>query len=649
MPYSCAFSTMKSLVLGFYLAGMLFPGVFSGPIETTRGLLAPQTTAPPPPGSGDSSTQDTSRLDQLDAPGSSSLPGALLSRSKSGRSGKGSVRDVSVSCRESEMVVRVRKDFYGFGYRDARLTLGPDCQPSSLDEDTGDLLFKYNLLDCGSRRLMPPGYVVYKNFLHYIPNQRAAAARGLPRINVEIECYYSRKNDDVSFESSKDDTVFDLKLMNDAWTAVSKTNIYNSGDQLHVQASCYPAFDGEKLFINHCFTTLSGHPKPTPQYILVDNLGCANNRMGAKFVSPRADDAINLAFDTTPLKDMEIYLHCSMFLSTPETTEGSKSCNYCAATKRWKDIGQVADGVCDCCNSNCTAKMKTNLPRDLKSLGPIVIKGASRSRGAGLFPGAEILWFQAKGGDHGQGHKQDFQLDEEDSSGDAEEDEGSESDFGEEDSSSGGDAEEDEGSEGDFGEEDSSGDAEEDEGSESDGDDEKEDSEGDEEDETGDEEEEEEEEEEDDEWALTTEQPESDPDTPAADQHTTPAGVGTRMPSPPAAVVVSSSPPVQTTMKANVTLSPGPLLQEADNGTSPSPTSQERPELLSEEDYEDSEEFGLEEDYESGDDLAEPQSDQAVLAPGTLAREDGVPLSLTPSGVEGAQKGDDEHKAMMSQ
>ncbi|MGH0171489.1 UNVERIFIED_CONTAM: hypothetical protein FKN15_061501 [Acipenser sinensis] len=104
------------------------------------------------------------------------------------------VSDVVVLCGESDMVVKVKKRFFGFGCTASQLTLGYsyECQSNGVDRETGDLVFTYSYSACGSKRSMPDGLVIYQNVLRYVPNRRRSSIRRAHPVNIEIECRYPR-------------------------------------------------------------------------------------------------------------------------------------------------------------------------------------------------------------------------------------------------------------------------------------------------------------------------------------------------------------------------------------------------------------------------------------------------------------------------
>ena len=62
-----------------------------------------------------------------------------------------SLPDVSVSCSTSELVLRVRRSFYGFGADTKELTLGVTCKSNGVVRPRNDMLFTYHLTDCDGK------------------------------------------------------------------------------------------------------------------------------------------------------------------------------------------------------------------------------------------------------------------------------------------------------------------------------------------------------------------------------------------------------------------------------------------------------------------------------------------------------------------
>lgn len=60
--------------------------------------------------------------------------------------------DVSVTCSTSDLVVRVKTNFYDLGASAAELTLGSNCKSNGILRPYGDLLFTYPLTACDFQR-----------------------------------------------------------------------------------------------------------------------------------------------------------------------------------------------------------------------------------------------------------------------------------------------------------------------------------------------------------------------------------------------------------------------------------------------------------------------------------------------------------------
>ncbi|XP_058853353.1 uncharacterized protein LOC131699698 [Acipenser ruthenus] len=302
------------------------------------------------------------------------------------------VSDVEVLCGENDMVVKVKKRFFGFGCTASQLTLGYsyECQSNGVDRETGDLMFTYSYSECGSKRSMPDGLVVYQNVLRYVPNRKRSSIRRAHPVNIEIECRYPRYHHlhklvfrPTWYPPAGIKTLkqfgFDLIPMNSAWTKGSLSNVYQLGQAIPFQVRGYLRNPGQKLFIHSCHATASPDPKSTPQYNVIDNYGCMvdskTEACNSSFVPPRTRDTINFvvdAFQFNVKPSSKIYLHCVLFIAnSPLVTPGAKSCTYNRIKKRWEEL-EGFNSVCTCCNSKCAGGALELLSEDLKSSGPLL-------------------------------------------------------------------------------------------------------------------------------------------------------------------------------------------------------------------------------------------------------------------------------------
>lgn len=57
-----------------------------------------------------------------------------------------------MTCSSIDVVVTVKRTFYGFSVTADELTFGDSCKSNGILKPYGHLMFKYSLTDCGSKR-----------------------------------------------------------------------------------------------------------------------------------------------------------------------------------------------------------------------------------------------------------------------------------------------------------------------------------------------------------------------------------------------------------------------------------------------------------------------------------------------------------------
>ncbi|XP_015203989.2 zona pellucida sperm-binding protein 3-like [Lepisosteus oculatus] len=303
----------------------------------------------------------------------------------------GPLPDVSVLCTETELSVRVKKAFYGFGASSDQLLLGPSCRSNGAHHPSGDLLFTYPLVNCGSKRFMPPGYLIYKMILRYQPKSSNSPIRRAHLVNVDIECRYKRYHHvyqvavrptwhpaPVKILQSR--AGYEIRSMNAAWTASAPSNVYSLGQVVNFQVVGLQISAGEKIYIESCVATMSEDPNSSPRYMVIDNYGCMVDSKvegsGSKFISPRTDDTINFSIDAFQFSSKptsEIYLHCKLFIATGGDNNIAKSCTYNGEERRWKGIEPGNDPLCACCDSTCLAPGTRSKSVGVESSGPLLV------------------------------------------------------------------------------------------------------------------------------------------------------------------------------------------------------------------------------------------------------------------------------------
>uniref|UniRef100_A0A667ZPU3 Zona pellucida sperm-binding protein 3 n=1 Tax=Myripristis murdjan TaxID=586833 RepID=A0A667ZPU3_9TELE len=317
-----------------------------------------------------------------------------------------SLPDVSVTCSTSDLVVRVKTAFYGFGANAEELKLGT-CKSNGVLGPYGDLLFTYPLTECGAKREMPPGYLVYKYVLHYAPSPKWFPSRA-HRIDVNIECRFQRyhhvrqlavrptwrtavvrKRLKAGLKAGPND--FQVQLMDGHWTGPVKSRVYQLGENVNFQVSASRLPPGGKLYINSCYATLSSGSKSSIKYTIIDNFGCmveSQRDPGAShFVSPRTDKTLRFsfrAFQFIANPDTEVYIHCKLLVTSKDPSPAHKSCTY--RESKWKAL-TGDDSICECCDSRCLIpEPRRAMMEGSASSGPMLVSDQPHRLEDGFLP-----------------------------------------------------------------------------------------------------------------------------------------------------------------------------------------------------------------------------------------------------------------------
>ncbi|NWR79281.1 ZP3 protein, partial [Centropus unirufus] len=287
---------------------------------------------------------------------------------------------VAVQCQEARVVVTVHRDLFGTGrlVRAVDLTLGlAACLPVSQNAAENTVTFVAGLHECGSTLQITSDSLVYKTSLFYKPTSSGNPV--IVRTNaavVPIECHYPRKSNVSSkavrptwapFHSTlsvDEKMVFSLRLMNDDWSTERRSNSFQLGESLHLQADV--ASGGHvplTLFVDDCIATLNPDRNSSPRYTLIDLGGClvdgrADDTTSA-FISPRPRqetlqftvDAFRFAADDRNL----IYITCHLkaFPADQAPNPLNKACSFDKASSLWVPLEGTGD-ICSCCETgNC--------------------------------------------------------------------------------------------------------------------------------------------------------------------------------------------------------------------------------------------------------------------------------------------------------
>ncbi|XP_046874260.1 zona pellucida sperm-binding protein 3 isoform X1 [Hypomesus transpacificus] len=255
-----------------------------------------------------------------------------------------SLPDVSVSCSTSELVLRVRRSFYGFGADTKELTLGVTCKSNGVVRPRNDMLFTYHLTDCDGKSEEASDSFSYKFVLHYVPSPIRFRARS---VNLNVVCRFPRYHhvyrlavrptwsSHIMHKTLKWRSIdFQIQLMDDSWTTPAQYQVYLLGQTVNFQVTALHLPHGSlKLFIRNCYATTTSGTSAT--YNIIDNFGCmqeSRRNLGrARFVSPRTDDSLRFslsAFQFTSDPHVQVTMHCNVFLTSEEPGPLHKSCSY---------------------------------------------------------------------------------------------------------------------------------------------------------------------------------------------------------------------------------------------------------------------------------------------------------------------------------
>ncbi|XP_049342083.1 lysine-specific demethylase 6B-like isoform X1 [Astyanax mexicanus] len=312
------------------------------------------------------------------------------------------VNSVAAACGESMVHVEVKQDFFGNGMlvNPSSLTLG-GCAASGLDSAARVLIFNSELQACGSVLTMTEDYLIYSFHLLY----RSEPLFGTSivrtgRVNVQIDCHYSRKHNVSSIAVSptwvpysstvaaEEHLVFTMKLMTDDWQYERPSNQYFLGEFMKIEASL-TQFNHVPLrvFVDHCVATAVPDINAVPRYTFIENHGCLVDAKitgsNSEFMKRVQDDKLQFQLEVFRFEQTNssmLYITCFLKASTTlrKTDAEHKACSF--ETNGWA----AADGNdqdCNCCDGECVSRKGRSVHTEEDqyfetevSLGPILVE-----------------------------------------------------------------------------------------------------------------------------------------------------------------------------------------------------------------------------------------------------------------------------------
>ncbi|XP_066577152.1 zona pellucida sperm-binding protein 3-like [Amia ocellicauda] len=273
-------------------------------------------------------------------------------------------RGVAVWGDYSKMYVAVHKNINGFRCRPSELMLG-SCAVSKTTEHY--YYFIYGLNECGNKRSIINGRLVYSNTLRYSPPTSShPVIRGVS-FTVPIQLVYNRfhysykigyqptfpqhgstlpgMDKSAFFRELKNRHGYILVTTNEQWIRLSPKNIYYLGQPMYFQATGYFATEGQRLFIQSCYATASPDRHSKPRFTVIDNFGCLVDSKAdgcqSRFVPYTRKDVLRFTIDAFLFQKTlsehvmtELYMHCTMTVAE-HVTPGTKSCTYNRKAKRY--------------------------------------------------------------------------------------------------------------------------------------------------------------------------------------------------------------------------------------------------------------------------------------------------------------------------
>ncbi|KAK1894911.1 Zona pellucida sperm-binding protein 3 [Dissostichus eleginoides] len=269
------------------------------------------------------------------------------------------------------MLVQVQRSILGTGEPYSRLKLG-SCRISNTTENY--FYFKYDLDMCGTKRTIINNQMTYSNKLQYKSPQLQGPIRRAVSFILPVACFYNRYQYSYKigytpkihprkiFKPMKNRVKFFLTPRNAQWERLSPSDQYELGRPMYFEAEALSMSEDQRLYVHLCYATPERSHNSTPQFPVVANYGCMveSKDSRSRFILYKTN-AVRFSVDAFLFAGMtgqQLYMHCSMSVSSSVPTPRAKSCNYDTKERRWVEL-YGPDSVCTCCDSNCSSAAST--------------------------------------------------------------------------------------------------------------------------------------------------------------------------------------------------------------------------------------------------------------------------------------------------
>ncbi|XP_077455223.1 zona pellucida sperm-binding protein 3d.2 [Stigmatopora argus] len=272
---------------------------------------------------------------------------------------------VRTSCKMDKMLVRVPKNILGGGDMDFQLKLGT-CQVNKSSKNY--VYFLNGLEQCGTKRQLINGQMIYSNSLRYDPRMLQGPIRRMAPFVLPVACVYTRYQYSYKigylpkmrrrhiFKAVRNRANFILTPRNAQWERLGPSDQYTLGEPMYFEAEGPPLPEDMRLYVHTCYVTPNTSHASTPQFPVINNFGCMieSKYSHSRFI-PHQNNVVRFsvdAFSFQGMTDQKLYMHCSMSVESDTPTPTAKSCNYDTNLGRWAEL-HGWDWVCACCDSTC--------------------------------------------------------------------------------------------------------------------------------------------------------------------------------------------------------------------------------------------------------------------------------------------------------